>query len=773
VVLAGLLLAAWIAGSSVASAPLRAQEASARAQAAPALASEASLRAQEAGDGLTVERIYGTSDFSARSFTGTWRSDGAWIEIEPDDEDRLEIWRVDAVTGDRERLVTHRGLTPEGADEPVDLFDVDFSPDGDRLLLFTDAQQVWRARTKGVYWIFDLEERTLRPLSDEEGWQMFAKFSPGGDRVAFVREGDLFTVELSTGEERRLTDDGGEDIINGTTDWVYEEELGLRDAFRWSPDGQRIAYWKFDQSPIPPFHLLDETSLYPELNSVRYPKAGTDNSVVRVGSMELESGETTWFEVGPLEDHYLPRMEWISEAEVAIQRLNRHQNRLQVLLGDATTGATRELFAETDSAWVDVSDDYAWIGGGDRLVWPSERDGWRHLYLYDHEAGLVRQLTSGAWEVTGLEGVDEEEDRVYFTAARQHPYTRSVGWVSLDGGEPRWLVGPAAGPEGATGTTAIDDGPGGVHGADFSPDFDRFVHTASAADAPPLVTLRDADGEVVRTLEDNAELRARLDSLELAGTEFTTVPGAEGDTLNAWLVRPAEFDTSRPHPLLMYVYGGPGAQTVMDAWGDSRHLWHQMLARRGILVASVDNRGTGGRGRDFEKATYLDLGALETADQLAAARHFADRPWVDEGRIGIWGWSYGGYMTLLALLESEGALAAGVSVAPVTHWKFYDTIYTERFMRTPAENPEGYERSAPLNRASRLDSDLLIVHGTGDDNVHPQHTTHMVQALEEAGKQFRMRIYPNKRHGIAGTASQVNLFEMITGFLTESLGAGD
>jgi dipeptidyl-peptidase-4 len=716
-----------------------------------------------------VERIFGTSELAPESFDGRWRADGAsWTVTEKDDEGRDELWEVDAATGEREKLIPASELVPEGESEPISIYDWSFSPDGRYVLIFTDAQQVWRDRTKGKYWTYDLTGGRLRPVSREPGWQMFAKFGPDARRVAFVRDHDIYVTEIATGEERALTTSGTEDVINGTTDWVYEEELGLRDAFRWSPDGERIAYWQLDKNPIPPFYLVNQMKLYPELKPVPYPKAGTENSEVRVGVLDVESGGTTWLDVGSPE--YVARMEWVTEDELAVQALNRHQNRLEVRLADAGSGGSRVMLAETDSAWVDVDGDYAWVGDGERMVWSSDRDGHNHLYLFDRSGEAVRQLTRGAWPVTGLYGVDEERERVWFQAAAEHPYTRSVGWVPLDGGDPTWVAGPAAGRpctvEGGDG-----EGPGGVHGGDFAPGFQRFFHTCSTFDLPPVTRLRTADGEAVRTLVENATLRARLDSLELGSGEFFQVTSADGETpLNAWMIRPPEFDPGREHPLLMYVYGGPGIQTVMDAWGGTRLLWHHLMASRGFLVASVDNRGTGARGRSFYKQVYLRLGQLETADQLAAARQLSSRPEVDPDRVGIWGWSYGGYMTLLTTLNSRGGIDAAVSVAPVTHWKFYDTVYTERYMRTPAENPDGYRKGSPLSYAGHLEADLFLVHGTGDDNVHLQNTVQMVQALEQANKQFRMRVYPNKRHGIAGAAARVNLFGGITGFLEEELG---
>ena len=724
---------------------------------AGALSLPVALAGQRQESELTLERIHGSDDFSAEAFSGEWMADGrSWVAIERDEDEATSLVRTEAESGDTEMLVAASELVPPGADSALEVESFTFSSDERKILLFTNSQQVWRSRTKGIYWVFDLDARSLAPVSRAPGWQMFAKFSPDGGRVAFVRDHDLFVTDLASGEERALTHDGSETIINGTTDWVYEEELALRDAFRWSPDGTRIAYWQLDQSPVQTFPIFDETTLYPDIQTLRYPKAGTANSTVRVGSLDLGSGRTTWFRTDGETAYYIARMDWVSPTEVTIQTLNRHQNRLELLMGDAATGETRSILVDEGEAWVDVNDDVVWFDDGRRFVWASDRDGWNHLYLYARSGELVRQLTSGEWEVTGLEGVDEDEDRVYVTAAFRGPLGRSVLAVDLDGD-----------------VTPILDAERGTYGADFSPDFERVIHTYSTIASPPVITLaevRDDATREIRVIEDNAALRARLERLALRPPEFLNVDAADGTPLNAWLITPFDFDESSTYGLLLYVYGGPGSQTAGDSWGGSRYVWHQYLAQQGVLVASVDNRGTGARGRDFKKQTYRRLGQLETADQLAAARQLGELPFVDPDRVGIWGWSYGGYMTLMATLQGGGTIAAGVSVAPVTDWKLYDTIYTERFMRTPQENPQGYDAGAPLTYAEELESPLLIIHGTADDNVHPQNTVQMIDALERAGKQFDMRLYPGKRHAIAGEETRVNLFRYITGFLLRHLG---
>ena len=706
------------------------------------------------GGGLTVERIYGSRDFTTRGVSPRWLADGESFTVVETTADGSDLWVEGIRTGKRTRLLEGSVLKVTESAPPIEIEDYEWSADERKLLIFSDAQRVWRQATKGTYYVYDIGERRLVPVSRQAGWQLFAKFSPDGGKVGFVRDNNLFVTELATGAETQLTRDGSDNIINGTTDWVYEEELDLRDAWRWSPDGKRIAFWRFDQSPVALFTMLDKLGQYPAPVAFRYPKAGTANSRVRVGVIDLADGATRWFDVGGSEQDYLARMDWIPGTDqVVIQRANRHQNRIDVLVGDAATGRTHALFTETDSAWVDVDNDMTWLNGGRQFLWSSERDGFNHLYLYDASGEVVRQVTRGAWDVNTLYGVDEAKGWVYFAASVESPMQRHIYRVRLNGSGMEKLAKEA-----------------GTHSANFSPDFSLFVGSYSAIDKPPVYRLVEADGTVLRVLEGNDGARAAVDALALPRPEFVKIPAADGVTqLNAYILRPAAGSAAARHPVLMYVYGGPGSQTVTDAWGGTRYLWHQMLAQKGYVVVSVDNRGTGARGRAFKKATYLNLGRLETDDQIAAARHLGTLPYVDPARIGIWGWSYGGYMTALSLGRGGDVFRAGVSVAPVTDWKLYDTIYTERFMRTPQENPTGYREGSPLHHTRGMSGDLLLIHGTGDDNVHDQNTMQLVQALVQDGKQFDLMLYPNRTHSIAGGNTQVHLFTMITNWLDEHL----
>jgi len=702
---------------------------------------------------LTVHTIWGAGEFASDLVDVAWMKDGkSYTTLDDDASGNADLYRVDALTGKKDLLVRGAELVPPGARQPVHIEEYSFSADGSKLLIFTNSARVWRLNSKGTFFVWDLAAKRLAPVSEKPGYQMFAKFSPDGRSVGFVRDNNIYVTDLATGAETALTSDGGENVINGTSDWVYEEELDLRDAFRWSPDGKRIAFWRLDQSAIRPFYLVNQDSLYPQLVPVHYPKAGTPNSEVKIGVVEVATRRTVWVDLGADRDIYVAAMDFAaSPTEIWLTRLNRHQSRLDLVLADAATGASRVIMSDSDSAWVDAHEP-RWINGGRQFLFLSERDGFAQAYLFDRDGTLVRRVTPGGWDVLELYGVDEKAKVLYFTGAIDGPLGRPLLRIGLDG---RRLARVSTEP--------------GTHGVAFDPTFGLYVDRYARAGVPPVETMRRADGKLVRSIADNLALARKVDALRLRPPAFLTIPTPDGVELNAWIIKPKDFDPAKRYPLLMFVYGGPGSQTVTDAWGGSQYLWHQMLAQDGYLVASVDNRGTGARGAKFKKMTYLHLGRYESADQIAAARWFARQPFVNPDRIGIWGWSYGGYMTSRTMLLGGSLFKAALAVAPVTDWRFYDTIYTERYMRTPDENVAGYDEGAVLGYADSLKGGFLLVHGTGDDNVHFQNSVRLIERLEAANKQFDMRIYPNKTHAIAGATTRENLYGLFTSWLRKNL----
>ncbi|WP_263784944.1 S9 family peptidase [Salinibacter grassmerensis] len=743
------------------------------------------------GPEFTLERIHASTALRASTFQGgKWADQGpviTYIEA-ADSADATHLMRYNLRTDEQTRVIDGTNLYAGDVDRTVPIEDYTFSQAGDKVLIYTDSEEVWRANTKGYYYVYDLDAKTLTPVSDrEKGYQMFAKFNPSATKVAFVRKRNLHVVDLATGTETALTTDGSEgSIINGTFDWVYEEEFGLRDGWQWSPDGRRIAFFKLDESETRSFPLTNNTTRYPETTEFRYPKAGEQNSEIKIGVVDLAAVDTTaqgqpqatqYFDTntwnaGGRTHEYLARMGWTPEIDgthrVWMYRLNRNQNVLDLLYGHPETGDTDQVLQDTQDTYIDVTDDkLTYLDGGEHFVFLSERTGYNHAHLYRTDGTEVGPITEGKWEVTQFHGVDAEASTAYVTGTRdtsleRHLYTTGVSFSPHEEAQPARKVTSRP----------------GWHSINLSADRDYYIDQYSAAGTPPSWSLHEASGDRLTTLQANDTLEERLDSLDLPPKQFTSLPGADGTALNASIIKPNDFDPSRAYPVLMYVYGGPGVQTVTDQWGSSRQLWHQYLAQaHDVVVVSVDNRGTGGRGKAFQDVPYQRLGQPESADQIHAAQALADSAWVDDANIGIWGWSYGGYMTLMSMLTDEGpsTFDTGVSVAPVTDWRLYDTIYTERYMSTPDRNADGYENGAPQAYADRLheDQNLLIVHGDDDDNVHFQNSVQMVNQLQSANKQFQFMMYPTHEHGIAGGRTRLHLFTMLTNHITEHLSSDE
>ena len=714
----------------------------------------------------TVHRIFGTRDFAPERFgPARWIEGGAaYTTVEPAATGHgREIVRYETATGARSVLVTARELTPAGDSVPLDFDDYTWSADRSKLLLFTNTKRVWRENTRGDYWVLERRGGRLVKIGGDAAPStlMYAKFSPAGDRVAYVREGDLYVERLADGAVTRLTTGATRTLVNGMTDWVYEEEFGLRDGFRWSPDGARLAYWQFDMSGVGTFLLINDTdSLYPFTIPVQYPKVGTTNSAVRVGVIAAGGGATTWIRVpGDPRNTYIPWMEWAGPSELLLQHMDRRQDQDDVLMADAATGAVRTVLVERDSAWVDLVERVPFLDGGRRFLWTSERDGWQHLYAVSRDGRDVRLLTPGPYDVVGLAAVDSS-GAMYVIASPENATERFL-----------YRVSPGAAPVRVT-PAALR----GTHGYDISPDGRWAFHVASGADQPPVTDLvKLPTHEVVRTVVANGALRAAAAPFLSRPTEFFTLPIEPGVTVDAYLIRPKDFDSTRTYPVLVYVYGEPAGQTVRDAWSGGAGLWYHALADLGYLVVSFDNEGTPApKGRAWRKAVVGRIGVLSSREQAEAVRALARaRRYVDSTRVAIWGWSGGGSSTLQAMFRYPDVYQVGMAVASVADETLYDTIYQERYMGLLPGDSAAYERASALNQAAGLKGSLLIVHGSGDDNVHYQGDERLVNRLVALGKPFDFMVYPNRSHCICeGQGTTEHVYQLLTRYLLEHLPAG-
>jgi len=724
---------------------------------------------QDDSSTVTLDRIFNSEFFSSdRVPPIRWTPDGGayFSYVRRPEAGGPDLVRVDPVTGDQHLLVKSEQLVPPGDTVPLRAQSFRFSDDGRKLLLFTNTARVWRQNTRGDYWVLDLDSGTLRQLGGKAAKPqtlMFAKFSPRGDRVAYVRENNLYVERVSDGRITALTHDGSRTLINGTFDWVYEEEFDDRDGFRWSPDGTRIAYWQLDASGVGDFDLLnDADSLYSYVKPVQYPKAGTTNSAVRVGVVSAAGGATRWMRIpGDPRNVYVARMEWAGNSrEVVMQHLNRLQNTLTILVGDAATGVTRPTFVDRDSAWVDVVDSWDWLSGGARFLWVSERDGWRHAYSISRDGADVRLITPGAFDIAEVVAVDTTGGWLYYTASPDNPTQRYLYRTRLDGAASAERLTPASQQ--------------GTHYYSIAPGARYAVHNFSNFTTPPVTELiKLPTHETIRTLSDNAELRHRYALLRKGPVKFFRVDAGDGVQLDGLVMYPADFDSTKKYPVLFHVYGEPAAQTAVDSWY-ADDPWHLMLTQMGYAVITMDNRGTPSlRGRSWRKSIYRKIGVYASEDQSGAARAIGRWGWVDSTRFAVWGWSGGGSMTLNLMFRAPDVYQTGMAVAPVPDVHLYDTIYQERYMGLPGPNEEDYRQSSPLTFAGRLRGNLLVVHGTGDDNVHYQGTERLINALVEANKQFSIMAYPNRSHGIfEGEGTTLHLFTLLTGYLTNHLPAG-
>ncbi len=626
----------------------------------------------------------------------------------------------------------------------------EFNDDASKILLATEVESLFRRSTLGVFYIYDVDSEALTQISETKIRE--PALSPDGKKVAYVSENNLYLFDIASKKTEQITVDGAKNkIINGVTDWVYEEEFAFVRAFEWNSDGTKIAFLRFDETNVPEFSMdVYGENLYPSQDTFKYPKAGENNSVVTLHLYDIASNTTTKVDLGS--PYYIPRIQWMNHADhLSLQTLNRHQNTLKLHAVDVETNAVSLLHEEKDDAYVDVTDDLTFLSD-DSFIWSSEHDGYNHLYLYGRDGKLINQITKGPWEVTRFFGYDQNEDKVYYQSTENGSINRGVYSVERDGKKKMALAAEE-----------------GTNSADFSTDFTYFINTFSSAATPPVYTLhKSLNGKQIKEIKNNKALLTKLGGYQFQPKEFSTI-AINGNELNMYMIKPTDFDASKKYPLLMYQYSGPGSQSVANKWFNDRDYWHEVMAAKGYVIACVDGRGTGFKGRDFKKATYLNLVKYETEDQIAAAKKLSELPYIDEKRTGIWGWSFGGHMSTNSILKGNEVFETAIAVAPVTSWRFYDTIYTERFMRTPEENPGGYDDNSPFNYPELLKGKYLLIHGSGDDNVHVQNSMRMIEALVQANKPFDWAIYPDKNHGIYGGMTRVHLFNKMTRFITENL----
>ncbi|MBT3209985.1 MAG: S9 family peptidase [Bacteroidetes bacterium] len=632
--------------------------------------------------------------------------------------------------------------------------DYSFNETETKILLTSKKEAIYRHSFSASYFVFDIETKNIIPLS-ENGKQQLATFSPDGSKIAFVRDNNLFVMNLAKLEEIQITTDGKyNEIINGAPDWVYEEEFAFSKAFVWSPNGDRLAYYKFNESEVKQFNMTTYGELYPEWYRFKYPKAGEDNAIVSINVFDFNTKKSIVADIGTETDQYVPRIKWTKDNDIfAIYKMNRLQNKLEILLANAKNGSTQIILTEEDEKYVDEVKDNTVIFLNDKkhFIYSSEKSGFYHLYLYDLNGNLVNQITQGEWDVTDFNGYDTKSKRVFFTSAEDSPLQRKVCSIKLNGKSKKDISQKI-----------------GTNKAVFSKNFKYFINYYSNANSPTYVSLHNSSGKFVRELKNNNSLIEKMTDYGFSKKEFFSFKTSENVELNAWMIKPSDFDENKKYPVFFTIYGGPGSQTVTDSW-DGNMGWYQMLAQNGYIVVSLDNRGTGARGEEFKKITYEQLGKYETIDQIEFAKYLRRKSFVDPDRIGVFGWSYGGYMSTLCLTKGAAFFKMAIAVAPVTNWRFYDSIYTERYMGLPKNNAEGYDDNSPINHVEKMKGKFLLVHGTGDDNVHFQNSMELASKLIEANIQFEEQFYPNKNHGIYGGNTRLHLYTKMTNFIFDNL----
>ena len=739
-------------------------------------ASLAQARQTQNPSRLTIDRLFNSNEFWEESLGEIqWFDQGdGYTRLEASNKIRgaADLVLYSSSSGKRKVMVPATELIPTGEELPLEVESYQWSSDENRLMIFTNSRRVWRTNTRGDYWIFDLQQKTLKKLGEglPPSSLMFAKFSPDEKKVAYVSQFNLYVEDLETGVITALTTDGTRDIINGTFDWVYEEEFFCKDGFRWSPDGKFIALWQLDATDIPDFYLVNYTdSLYSKIIPIQYPKVGIDPSACRVGVIDLENGQRTWMKIpGDTKQHYIPRMQWLGN-QLVVQQLNRKQNELKIWSCDINSGNARIIYSESDPAWVDLinadltqpdqnMNDLLVMDNGHSLIRMTEKDGWRHLYQFPAEGGHETLLTPGNYDVACIYSVDEKHDWIYINASPDNSTERYLFKIDLKHPAMPQRVTP--------------DESSGIHKYDISPDSKYAIHTYSNANTPPTVDLISLPGhKKIRSLVTNNYLKDKIKSLDLPQYEFFKITTADSVQMDGKVLKPIDFDPHKKYPVLFYVYGEPWEQEAIDEWSFD---WNYLLVQQGYIIIIMDNRGTPClKGSAWRKSIYKKIGILNSHDQAMGLKEILKWPFIDPDRIAVWGWSGGGSTTLNLLFRYPELYKTGMAVAPVTNQLYYDNIYEERYMGLVSENPEAYEEGSPINFAKNLQGNLLLVHGTGDDNVHYQNTAALINELIRQNKQFQVMIYPNRTHSIyIGRNTRRHLYTLLYDYLTNHVPPG-
>ena len=700
---------------------------------------------------ITLEDLYKNSTFRVKGVPGfnAMKDGKQYTQLDADGANQLiNIYNLE--TGEKSKTIFDAGKQLfNGTALKIESYQ--FSKDEQKILLLTEGQNIYRRSVLHKIYVFDIPTGKISLLDNEK--VLHATFSPDGSKVAFVKDNDLFYKNLQTEQLVRVTNDGFKNsIINGNCDWVYEEEFEFTRAFDWNSDGSCLAFYRFDETKVPEYTLAKYTGLYPEQYTYKYPKAGEPNSVIQIKIYDVNTQQTIKADIGQETDQYIPRIKWTDNArQLCIYRLNRLQNHLELLLTNAKTGSSEVIYNEKNKYYIAINDEITFLPDGHSMILRSERDGYNHLYKYNWKNNGLTSLTPGNYDMDALVGVDKARKLVYYTAAENSPMQRNLYVVGWDGYGRKCLT-----PE------------KGMHNITPCEGYNYFLDQFSTLNKVPVYRLRDAKGKVIRTLEDNKDLEAKMKEYAFGNIQFIKVKGVK-ETLNAWMITPPDFDKTKKYPVLMFQYSGPGSQQVADMFPVGNFWWHQLLAEKGYIIVCADGTGTGLRGEEFRKKTYLQLGKYESEDQIAVAKYIGDMPYVDKNRIGIWGWSYGGFMSSTCIMKGNDVFKAAIAVAPVTNWRYYDNIYTERYMRTPQENPTGYDDNSPEKMVDKLKGKFLYIHGTADDNVHFQNSVMMTTALINANKDYDSEYYPDKNHGIYGGNTRLHLYRRMTNFILDNL----